>query len=148
MNQPARNPSFSASVRALVSQAIARRGRPRAPDAPERRFRELLELSSDWYWETDDQHRFTYISSGVKRAMDLDSDLAIGRNRWELDYLGMSEGDWAAHRARLDAREPFDELHLHRRNRAGRTVHQLIAGRPSYDAARRLIRYRRGEHDI
>jgi PAS domain S-box-containing protein len=148
MSQPARNSSFSASVRALVSQAIARRGRPHAPGEPERRFRELLELSSDWYWETDDQHRFTYISSGVRRAMDLDSDLAIGRKRWELDYLGMSEGDWAAHRARLDAREPFDGLQLHRRNRAGRTVHQLIAGRPSYDAAGNFIGYRGVGHDI
>jgi PAS domain S-box-containing protein len=148
MNRTGKSASFSASVRALVSQAIARGGRPQASNDPERRFRELLELSSDWYWETDTQHRFTYISSGVKRALDLDSDLAIGRKRWELDYLGMNEGDWAAHRARLEAREPFDQLRLHRRNRAGRVVHQLIAGRPSYDAAGGFIGYRGIGHDI
>jgi PAS domain S-box-containing protein len=148
MNRTGGNPSFSASVRALVSQAIARRGRPRAPGDPEQRFRELLELSSDWYWETDAEHRFTYISSGVKRALDLDSDLAIGRTRWELDYIGMQEGDWAAHRARLNAQEPFDRLQLRRRNRAGRTVHQLIAGRPSFDAAGQFIGYRGIGHDI
>jgi PAS domain S-box-containing protein len=148
MNQAGKNPSFSASVRALVAQAIARRGRPRSPSDPEQRFRELLELSSDWYWETDTEHRFTYISSGVKRALDLDSDLAIGRKRWELDYIGMQDGDWAAHRARLEAREPFDELQLHRRNRAGCIVHQLIAGRPSFDAAGGFIGYRGIGHDI
>ena len=135
-------------MRALVSQAVSGRGRPRSPGEPERRFRELLELSSDWYWEADEQHRFTYISSGVKRAMDLDPASAIGKKRWELDYLGMSEGTWAAHRARLDAREPFDELYLHRRNRAGRIVHQLIAGRPSYDADGNFIGYRGIGHDI
>ena len=32
--------------------------------AAEQRFRDLTELSADWFWETDAQHRITWISAG------------------------------------------------------------------------------------
>src|SRR6185295_14245702 len=31
-------------------------------DSSERRFRDYAEVASDWYWETDAQHRVTYLS--------------------------------------------------------------------------------------
>ena len=32
--------------------------------ASEARFRALLELSADWFWETDAEHRVVWISGG------------------------------------------------------------------------------------
>ncbi len=32
--------------------------------ASEGRFRDLTELSADWFWETDAEHRITWISAG------------------------------------------------------------------------------------
>ena len=39
--------------------------------------------SSDWFWETDTQHRFTYVSDD-SRALGLDPEDCIGRTHQEL----------------------------------------------------------------
>ena len=44
----------------------------------EARFRKLAELSLDWYWEQDDQFRFTFLSQGHQRIIDVDNALRIG----------------------------------------------------------------------
>ena len=63
----------------------------------EARFRSLTELSSDLYWEQDDQYRFTSLSgTGSERFKELGFDF-IGKKRWEQDYLNMSAVDWSAH---------------------------------------------------
>ena len=32
----------------------------------EERLRDFAEASSDWFWETDAEHRFTYLSDGIR----------------------------------------------------------------------------------
>ena len=49
----------------------------------EARFRRLTELSSDWYWEQDAQHRFTRISKGVMEITGRDESSFIGKTRCE-----------------------------------------------------------------
>jgi diguanylate cyclase (GGDEF)-like protein/PAS domain S-box-containing protein len=49
----------------------------------EARFRSLTDLSSDWYWETDAEGCFTFISDGVHRLFGTSPNEVIGLTRVE-----------------------------------------------------------------
>ncbi len=101
----------------------------------ERRFRSLTGLSSDMYWEQDDQYRFTSSSgSGPEWIVN-------GKKRWDFKYDNMSEADWAAHIALLDARKPFRDLELCRAP-SGRKVWVSVSGEPIFDASGAFKGYR------
>jgi len=114
----------------------------------EERLRSVVDMSSDWIWETDTGHRVTYVSSGVERALGIDSKLALGRTRWEGPFLNMTEADWAAHRAQLEQRLPFHDLRLERLNRAGLRTVQSVSGRPAYGPGGEFVGYRGVGRDI
>ncbi|GAB3550232.1 hypothetical protein GCM10027343_33090 [Noviherbaspirillum agri] len=44
----------------------------------EERFRSLTSLSSDWYWETDAQNRFTFLSDGLFQHLRIRPELLLG----------------------------------------------------------------------
>jgi PAS domain S-box-containing protein len=87
--------------------------RKRAEEAlrmSELRFRSLTELSSDWYWETDAEYRFTFVSSLSIAVSNLPQNGVLGKTRWELFPNAFTETEWAAHRADLVARRPFRDV--------------------------------------
>ncbi|MGC2518536.1 MAG: EAL domain-containing protein [Burkholderiales bacterium] len=108
----------------------------------EERFRSLLELSSDWYWEQDEQFRFTMVSDNFSRRMNSSEAPAIGKTRWERPSLNMTEADWAAHRATLEAHQPFYGLELHRLDGEGKPHYGSISGKPIFDTKGRFKGYR------
>jgi diguanylate cyclase (GGDEF)-like protein/PAS domain S-box-containing protein len=107
----------------------------------EQRFRDLTELSADWYWEQDAEYRFVEMSSGIQSA-GLPSAAFIGKRRWDLPWINMNEDDWAAHRADLDARRPFHDLQLRRRDESGGVAVISVSGKPVFDAEGRFTGYR------
>ena len=54
----------------------------------EERFRSLTQLSADWYWEQDEQFRFTEISPAFQAATAVEPSEALGKRRWELPFEG------------------------------------------------------------
>jgi len=80
-----------------------------ARHASEDRFRSLTALSSDWYWEQDAQFRFTMLSGKVFERGGNHPDIALGKTRWELP-IKLSAAQWAAHRATLEAHQPFSDF--------------------------------------
>ncbi len=108
----------------------------------ELRFRSLTELSSDWYWEIDENYRFMRIHGDMEASTGLGASEHLGRTRWEIPALNMSESDWAAHRAVLDAREVFRELELQRIAPDGSSVWVSISGMPFFDGKGRFLGYR------
>ena len=111
----------------------------RALAASERRFRELTELSSDWYWEQDAEYRFTY-QSGAGRGHS-DFTAYVGKRRWDVPALNLSEADWAVHRAALERREPFYDFEMLRQDSSGRSSWASVSGRPTVDADGRFAGY-------
>lgn len=100
----------------------------------EARFRALTKLSSDWYWEQDEHYRFTSQSGGGKGWSRDAINRTLGLTRWELPVVGMSEQDWAVHRALLDARQPFENF-MYRRCDTGGVLRTIsITGEPVFDA--------------
>ena len=52
----------------------------------EDRFRAFARTSSDWFWETDELHRFTFMSEGLRtQGFATEPDRVIGHTRQELD---------------------------------------------------------------
>jgi len=114
----------------------------------EQRFRALVELSSDWYWVTDAEHRFTFREGEILRRMGIPPEADYGQRRWEMGFVNLSEEDWAAHRALLERREEFRDLLLERRSPDGRVHWATISGRPLYDAQGRFAGYHGTGRDV
>jgi diguanylate cyclase (GGDEF)-like protein/PAS domain S-box-containing protein len=108
----------------------------------EQRFRSLTELSSDWYWEIDDQYRFTRIDGNLEASTGLARFDDIGRTRWDIPARNMSEAAWEAHREVLRAREVFRELELERVGPDGVSVWISVSGAPIFDDKGRFLGYR------
>ncbi len=114
----------------------------------ELRFRSLTELSWDMYWEQDDQYRFTSSSGSGPDWVIKGRSRAVGKKRWDVNYLNMTEKDWAAHIAVLDARRPFHDLELCRLDESGRKVWINVSGEPVFDASGVFTGYRGVGKDI
>jgi diguanylate cyclase (GGDEF)-like protein/PAS domain S-box-containing protein len=114
----------------------------------ELRFRRLIELASDMYWEQDEQYRFTSSSGSGPEWIIKGRSEAIGKRRWDFKYDNMTEKDWAAHIALLDARKPFHDLELSRADKAGRKVWVSVSGEPVFDASGAFTGYRGVGKDI
>ncbi len=108
----------------------------------EERFRALTDLSSDWYWEQDAQFRFVRLDGALVRTAGKAGMDSIGKTRWEVGALNMSDTDWAAHRAVLESHAVFQELELHDVDAQGRSYWMSISGAPIFDAAGRFTGYR------
>ena len=71
----------------------------RAARMSEQRFRRMVEMSSDWYWMQDQEFRFVDVP-GLE-VPDVDTDVVIGKARWEITGLAPMQESWDAHKARL-----------------------------------------------
>jgi PAS domain S-box-containing protein len=106
----------------------------------EERFRALTLLSSDWFWEQDENFRFVEIS-GVT-ATDTAWSGTLGKTRWELSHVNMDESIWAAHRAQLERHEPFGDFEITRFDNNGDIQYGCISGVPIFNVSGGFSGYR------
>jgi PAS domain S-box-containing protein len=115
----------------------------------EERFRSLTMLSSDWYWEQDEQLRFVaFIGTQQAGPWLPDQKTGIGRMRWELDGVVPLRGTWDDHRAALAARQPFYNFQYMRQRHGEPVCYLTSSGEPMYDQAGRFTGYRGTARDI
>lgn len=108
----------------------------------EARFRALTALSSDWYWEQDTEFRFVRFEGRFIGATGQSSLDSVGLTRWDLGASNMTEKDWAAHRAVLQAHQSFHDLELQGLDAHGERVWRTISGEPKFDAQGVFTGYR------
>ncbi|HYL91314.1 MAG TPA: EAL domain-containing protein [Burkholderiales bacterium] len=106
----------------------------------EDRFRKLVELSSDFYWETDAEHRMTRTTHAEKHRPA--STPVLGKTRWDLPSIYPDAAGWAAHRAVLEARQPFRDFEIGRVDPDGETRFLSLSGEPMYTPEGRFLGYR------
>jgi PAS domain S-box-containing protein len=133
----AKRPKKGRKKRALPSR---RRGGALA--ASEARFRGLIELSSDWYWEQDAEYRFTRFSFDHPGKSAIGEPALLGRRRWEVPAIRLSPEAWTAHRADLDARRAFRNLEYPVVDESGAEHWFSVSGQPVFDAAGKFTGYR------
>lgn len=114
----------------------------------ERRHALLAELSVDWYWQSDAEHRIETFGPMAKQLYGDRAGEAIGKTRWELYPEGASDAEWASHRADLQARQPFRAFEYALRH-AGRGRKWIsVGGRPRFDARGEFCGYHGVGRDI
>ncbi|HXR57892.1 MAG TPA: PAS domain S-box protein, partial [Burkholderiales bacterium] len=115
----------------------------------EARFRSLTQLSSDWYWEQDAEFRFTVFTGGDRAAKwGDDQDEQVGKRRWELAGITPLGASWEAHRALLEAHQPFRDFEYMRAASDGSVRYVSASGEPMFDAEGRFLGYRGTARDI
>ncbi len=111
-------------------------------------FRNLADISSDYFWELDEQFRFREISASIAVRSKVDYQSYIGRARWELPFLGISEEQWQAHRDTLKAHQPFRDLEGGLSNLDGEIRWFLMSGDPIFLSDGTFAGYRGVTQDI
>ena len=114
----------------------------------EERFRSLTQLSSDWYWEQDENFALRFMSRRMGERTGLDAAAFIGRKRWDQPALNLTDEAWARHRASLERHEPFRDFEMERPNPAGGTRWVSVTGEPVYDENGRFRGYRGVGSDV
>jgi nitrogen fixation negative regulator NifL len=116
----------------------------------EMRFRSLTEMSSDFYWESDVEHRMTMRGSAIKagKVSMFQRRAEVGERRWEVPYLSPDEAGWQAHRAVLDAHRPFRDFEFSRLGLDGTERHISISGDSMFDESGAFKGYRGVGTDI
>jgi len=112
-----------------------------------RRFRDFAEISGDWLWETDTEHRFTYLENLSNGSRSERPDQILGMTRWQLAGSSLEERRWREHKADLDARRPFSGLE-YTSGRAGKGRAFESSGRPRFAADGTFLGYRGVSRDI
>jgi diguanylate cyclase (GGDEF)-like protein/PAS domain S-box-containing protein len=98
----------------------------------EDRFHRLTDLSSDWFWEQDENFRFTHLSGGVYAKGGLQPKNFIGKTRWEVTR-GVDTRDWEPHKAQLNAHQPFADLEYRILDEQGHVHWYSVSGEPWFD---------------
>jgi len=113
----------------------------------EHRFRRMVEMSTDWYWEQDAQLRFVQ-TPGLEKTQ-LNPENVTGKTRWDLPELGpLPEKAWERHRAMLERREPFYDFVFLRRDPSGEIHYLSVSGEPVFDDEGRFAGYRGVGKDV
>lgn len=136
------------SLEGFIADITERRRAEERLRASEERFRSLTELSSDWYWEQDADLRFTMITRDRETGERFPIEQSIGKHRWDLPYIDVSDAEWDRHKAMLAARRPFRDLVLKRRDASGEVRYSSLSGVPIFDAGGRFHGYRGTGRDI
>jgi len=114
----------------------------------EERFRNLTKLSSDWYWEQDDQFRFVRLPGDLDQKTRSANNAHIGKTRWEMGAINLTEADWQAHRSLLQSHQEFHDFEMLRRSKEGQLYWTSVSGTPILDALGNFKGYRGVAHDI
>jgi diguanylate cyclase (GGDEF)-like protein len=117
---------------AIVREVAAAR-QEQARHAADERFRNIVQVTGEWIWETNDEHRFTYFSDSVKGAEWFSPAASLGKTRWELSGSEPEDDlNWRQHRIDLDARRPFHNYRI-TFERENRRHHLATSGVPFFD---------------
>ncbi len=113
----------------------------------EARFRRLTELSSDWYWEQDENGRFTKTFGPVLEMLGIRFDDALD-NVWDDQDVLWDETERDILKANLAGRRPFLDLVYSRVNPDGLPQYLMVSGEPMFDPSGRFTGYRGVGKDV
>ena len=130
-----------------VGQFLRRRGAEEALRESEARFRSLTQMSSDFFWETDENHLFTQLVHGPNYRAHFATAI-IGKAAWDLPYTMPDEAAWERARAQFEARQPIRDFEFGRPRSDGSSRYFQVSGEPRTAPDGRFLGYRGVGRDI
>lgn len=114
----------------------------------EHRFRGLVETTSDWVWEVDENFVYTYASPRVRDILGYEPEEVLGKTPW--DFMPPEEARRTSEIAAgihgsLEPLKALENINVHK---SGRLVVLETSGIPFFDALGRFRGYRGIDRDI
>ncbi len=103
---------------------------------------EFTELSSEWFWEQDQEFRFVRFFGMSTEKLHRSQQLFIGRRRWEMPVMGVSAEEIEAHKACYQQHQPFHDFEYQVEGDNGVIQRYSVSGYPFYDANGDFAGYR------
>ena len=103
----------------------------------EQRFRDIAEVGSEWIWETDADHRFTFFAGATVEGLTplgpRPKDI-LGKTHWELVGADPeTDEQWRRCKAEFDAHRAFRRLQYSAITRSDRRHYFSVGGNPIFD---------------
>ena len=114
----------------------------RALEENEARFRDFTLAAADWFWEMDEELRFTYFSERQQEITGFPSKHYLGKKRTDFSNAPADSKVWQDHLADLEARRPFRNLRYSIKLQDGTFLPISVDGRPVYDKLGKFRGYR------
>jgi len=134
-----------------VGMSLLARKREKALEearAAEQRFRDLTELSADWFWETDAEHRITWISAGGSVVTFFGNMPTFGKRFWEIPRVEVEPRALEAHLERLGEQLPFFDLEIQSTDERGARLIHIISGQSRVTPRGQFLGYRGVGRDV
>ncbi|RJG03995.1 MEDS domain-containing protein [Noviherbaspirillum sedimenti] len=125
---------------ALETEVARRQQAQQLLQESEERFRSLVHMSSDWYWEQDAQMRFTRVFAHRAGASSVAPESMVGMapiklsTHWDASKQLAFETAWVS-------RQPYHDLESCLNTPGSPTRHFRSSGQPMFDAAGQFIGY-------
>ncbi len=108
------------------------------------RFRSIAETASDWFWETDKDHRFTFVSDRYFEVTSFNQEDLIGKSRIEFlrdrRHIESYSDKWEKHQDDLENHRAFEITYwLKRPNDSDLYVE--VKGKPIFDELGGFVGY-------
>lgn len=137
----------NAGVVALLRDASNGSGRPTHHDG-EDRFRDIVETTSDWVWETNEKGVYTYVSPRVADILGYEPQEVVGKSQF--DFMPLEEARRALDTINplIASQKPFRFVQMRKLHKDGRQVFLETSGTPFLGPDGRLQGYRGIHRDI
>ncbi len=108
----------------------------------EKRLQQIAEAGSDWFWEMDENLRFSYFSENFTDITGVQQSALLGKTRQETGIADVDPEAWEKHLSDLAAHRPFRDFRHPRVLPDERRVFLSINGKPVFDNDGTFIGYR------
>lgn len=106
----------------------------------QQRFRDMARIASDWFWETDSKHRFSFVSQRFSEITNIPVGRLLGKTRQEVGVE--SKIDWDVYQANLEDHRPIRNCRYAITDANDRIHYYSIDGMPFFDADGGFLGYR------
>ncbi len=115
------------------------------------RFRDIASAASDWFWETDENMRFVFLSDRAYDLLGLERDSVLGKMSLDVSGAEKMQGEsekWRKYLMDLDAHRPFRDFSYSITDRDGNRRHLKIGGVPIFEDDGTFCGYRGTGTDV
>ncbi|MBL4667604.1 MAG: PAS domain S-box protein [Sneathiella sp.] len=114
----------------------------------EERFRGFADAASDWYWEMDEELRFSYVSEAACENAGMKREEMLGVRRSQLVTCEEDQENWNRHLQDLQDRKSFKDFCYSFVRGDGQIRYWEVSGKPYFNQTGEFLGYRGIGRDV